>query len=238
MSWTFPWASSFGNDFNNDFKISFTDEEQREGRIEYNYHREAAWQTRSGEGMATHMEGTPVGDNAAATGTDVATYTRERPGMSAFALEDGIVYHTYSAFARGLDAIWGMYQWLDRAPRGRNESEGVWWRRHDGTIARPSARAHQKNAVLDRCACCRINAAFHCATERLIYAPASNVVIGANFLQILWRMESRIHLAMNPCRSLLSLFAQLRSPPAYPQRLISVTQCAAKWKCPAAGRCP
>ena len=47
----------------------------------------------------------------------MATYTRERPGMSAFALEDGVVYHTYSAYARGLDGLWGMYQWLDRAPR-------------------------------------------------------------------------------------------------------------------------
>ena len=64
------------------------------------------------------------------TGTDVATYTRERPGMSAFALEDGVVYHTYSAYARGLDGLWGMYQWLDRAPKGRNET-GFWWRRHD-----------------------------------------------------------------------------------------------------------
>ena len=42
--------------------------------------------------------------------------------MSAFALEDGVVYHTYSAYARGLDALWGMYQWLDRAPMGRNET--------------------------------------------------------------------------------------------------------------------
>jgi predicted dithiol-disulfide oxidoreductase (DUF899 family) len=64
------------------------------------------------------------------SGTDVATYTRERPGMSAFLYENGIVYHTYSTYARGLDGLWGMYQWLDRAPRGRNE-EGVWWRRHD-----------------------------------------------------------------------------------------------------------
>src|SRR5919108_674224 len=62
--------------------------------------------------------------------TDVATYTRERPGMSAFVLEDGVIYHTYSTYARGLDGIWGMYQWLDRAPKGRNET-GVWWRRHD-----------------------------------------------------------------------------------------------------------
>ena len=72
----------------------------------------------------------PVAENAAMTGTDVATYTRERPGMSAFVLEDGIVYHTYSAYSRGLDALWGMYQWLDRAPKGRNET-GMWWRRHD-----------------------------------------------------------------------------------------------------------
>jgi predicted dithiol-disulfide oxidoreductase (DUF899 family) len=130
MGWTFPWASSFGHDFNFDFNVSFTEEQQREGGIEYNYRREPAWQLRSDEGMASSMQGTPVADNAAVTGTDVATYTRERPGMSAFALEDGTVYHTYSAYARGLDALWGMYQWLDRAPKGRNET-GVWWRRHD-----------------------------------------------------------------------------------------------------------
>jgi predicted dithiol-disulfide oxidoreductase (DUF899 family) len=50
--------------------------------------------------------------------------------MSAFALEDGIVYHTYSTYSRGINPLWGMYQWLDRAPKGRNET-GVWWRRHD-----------------------------------------------------------------------------------------------------------
>jgi predicted dithiol-disulfide oxidoreductase (DUF899 family) len=71
-----------------------------------------------------------VANNAAMAGTDVATYTRERPGMSAFVLEDDIVYHTYSTYARGLDGLWGMYQWLDRAPKGRNET-GLWWRRHD-----------------------------------------------------------------------------------------------------------
>jgi predicted dithiol-disulfide oxidoreductase (DUF899 family) len=130
MGWTFPWASSFGGDFNADFSVSFTEEQQREGGIEYNYRREAAWQFRSDEGIASRMQGTPVADNAAMTGTDVATYTRERPGMSAFALEDGVVYHTYSTYARGLDALWGMYPWLDRAPKGRNET-GVWWRRHD-----------------------------------------------------------------------------------------------------------
>jgi predicted dithiol-disulfide oxidoreductase (DUF899 family) len=127
MGWTFPWASSLGSDFNVDFNVRFTEEQQREGGIEYNYRREAALQWRAGQEGGG--EG-PVAEMAATTGTDVATYTRERPGISAFALEGGIVYHTYSAYARGLDGLWGMYQWLDRAPRGRNET-GVWWRRHD-----------------------------------------------------------------------------------------------------------
>jgi len=122
MGWTFPWASSFGGDFNADFAVGFTEEQQREGGVEYNYRREGAWTLRGGEG--------PVAEIAAMTGTDAATYTRERPGLSAFALEDGVVYHTYSTYARGLDGLWGMYQWLDRAPTGRNET-GVWWRRHD-----------------------------------------------------------------------------------------------------------
>ncbi len=130
MGWTFPWASSFGGDFNSDFSVSFTEEQQRQGGIEYNFRREPAWEVRKDQGIATRMTGDPVADNAAMTGTDVATYTRERPGTSAFVLEDGIVYHTYSAYARGLDGLWGMYQWLDRAPKGRNET-GIWWRRHD-----------------------------------------------------------------------------------------------------------
>jgi len=130
MGWTFPWASSFGGDFNSDFSVSFTEEQQRQGGIEYNFRREPAWEVRKDQGIATRMTGDPVADNAAMTGTDVATYTRERPGMSAFVLEDGIVYHTYSTYARGLDGLWGMYLWLDRAPKGRNET-GIWWRRHD-----------------------------------------------------------------------------------------------------------
>jgi predicted dithiol-disulfide oxidoreductase (DUF899 family) len=131
MGWSFPWASSFGGDFNYDFNASFTEEEQqREGGIDYNYRREPAWQTRDDGGMANRMEGNPVAENAAMTGTDVATYIRERPGMSAFVREDGVIYHTYSTFARGLDVLWGMYQWLDRAPKGRNET-GMWWRRHN-----------------------------------------------------------------------------------------------------------
>ncbi len=127
MGWSCPWASSLGSDFNVDFNVRFTEEQQREGGIEYNYRREAAWTARAPSPDAGD-EG-PVAF-AAMSGTDVATYTRERPGMSAFALEDGVVYHTYSTYARGLDGLWGMYQWLDRAPRGRNET-GVWWRRHD-----------------------------------------------------------------------------------------------------------
>ena len=130
MGWTFPWASSFPSDFNADFSVSFTEAQQRDGGIEYNYRREPAWQARTDEGMSSRMESSPVSYNAAMTGTDAATYTRERPGMSAFALEDGVVYHTYSTYARGLDAVWGMYPWLDRAPKGRNET-GVWWKRHD-----------------------------------------------------------------------------------------------------------
>lgn len=122
MGWTFPWASSPGSDFNFDFNVQFTEEQQRAGGIEYNYRREAALPQRGDEG--------PVGALAATCGTDAATYTRERPGMSAFLLDDGVVYHTYSTYARGLDSLWGMYQWLDRAPKGRNETS-VWWRRHD-----------------------------------------------------------------------------------------------------------
>jgi len=122
MGWTFPWASSFNSDFNDDFNVHFTEEQQREGGIEYNYRRESHWRTLGSD--------TPVGQIAAMTGTDAATYTRERPGMSAFVLEDGVVYHTYSTYSRGVDSLWGMYQWLDRAPLGRNE-QGVWWRHHD-----------------------------------------------------------------------------------------------------------
>ncbi len=134
MGWTFPWASSFNSDFNADFNVWFTPEQQRAGDIEYNWRREPAmanapagkdrqeWKLRGSEG--------PVAELAATTGTDVATYIRDRPGVSAFVLDDGVVYHTYSSYARGVDDLWGMYQWLDRAPLGRNE-QGIWWRHHD-----------------------------------------------------------------------------------------------------------
>jgi predicted dithiol-disulfide oxidoreductase (DUF899 family) len=130
MGWTFPWASSFGSDFNYDFNVSFTEEQQRKG-IEYNYRLEPPVEVRGKSPKLS--ESAPEGPTefAAASGTDVDTYVRERPGVSAFAIEDGVVYHTYSAYSRGVDSLWAMYQWLDRAPKGRNEDGGLWWRRHD-----------------------------------------------------------------------------------------------------------
>jgi predicted dithiol-disulfide oxidoreductase (DUF899 family) len=132
MGWTFPWASSLGGDFNFDFNVSVTEEQQRDGSVDYNYRRAAASRMRDGEGSQARPRATPDGatKGAAMTGTDVPTYARERPGMSALVLENGIVYHTYSTFARGLDGLWGMYQWLDRAPKGRNET-GYWLRHRD-----------------------------------------------------------------------------------------------------------
>jgi len=124
MGWSFPWASSSASDFNCDFQAGITEEQQRTGVGEYNF-------TPQDEKAAAESGGGDIGAAiAAGVGTDWPTFWRERPGMSAFALEDGVVYHTYSTYARGLDGLWGMYQWLDRAPKGRNET-GVWWRRHD-----------------------------------------------------------------------------------------------------------
>jgi predicted dithiol-disulfide oxidoreductase (DUF899 family) len=124
MGWSFPWASSEGGDFNHDFNISFTVEEQRQGLIRYNYER-------GGHAMdETTVVPDAVQQFAATCGTDVLTYTRDRPGMSAFAMQDGVLYHTYSTYARGLDGLWGAFQWLDRAPLGRNE-QGPWWKRRD-----------------------------------------------------------------------------------------------------------
>jgi len=142
MRWTFPWASSFGSDFNFDFDASFTEEQQRNG-IEYNYRREPPTGPR---GKAPKLSSSaPDGPNefAAASGTDVDTYTRERPGVSAFVFEDGVVYHTYSAYSRGVDSLWAMYQWLDRAPKGRNEDGDLWWKRHDEYGSEPVGQQAQ-----------------------------------------------------------------------------------------------
>ncbi|HVW94209.1 MAG TPA: DUF899 domain-containing protein [Devosia sp.] len=138
MGWSFPWASSGGGDFNADFAVGFSEAEQRAG-IDYNYRQEPGIPVPlpAGEG--------PGAQFAAMCGTDLATFLRERPGMSAFVLEDGVVYHTYSTYARGLDGLWGAYQWLDRAPKGRDE-RGIWWRRHD-EYPRDSKDAHDCCAV-------------------------------------------------------------------------------------------
>jgi predicted dithiol-disulfide oxidoreductase (DUF899 family) len=129
MGWSFPWASSFDSDFNYDFNTSVTEEQQRSGEVDYNFRTSEVR-----ESLEAGKAG-PLASWAATCGVDHATYTREAPGMSAFVLKDGVVYHTYSAYARGLDGLWGMYQWLDRAPRGRNEAgtDGFlkWLRRHD-----------------------------------------------------------------------------------------------------------
>jgi len=134
MGWSFPWASSFGDDFNYDFNTSVMEEQQSSGLVEYNFRT-----TDVRPSLEAGKEG-PLAEFAAGAGTDWATFAREAPGMSAFALEDGVVYHAYSAYARGLDGLWGMYQWLDRAPKGRNET-GIWFRRHDeyGPGAEPTS---------------------------------------------------------------------------------------------------
>ena len=124
MGWSFPWASSFGGDFNLDFGVGITEEQQRSHDGEYNF------APQDEKAVADSGGGTIGGAIATGVGVDWPTFFRERPGMSAFIVEDGVVYHTYSAYARGLDGLWGMYQWLDRAPKGRNET-GLWWRRHD-----------------------------------------------------------------------------------------------------------
>jgi predicted dithiol-disulfide oxidoreductase (DUF899 family) len=124
MGWSFPWASSFGSDFNHDFQAANTKEEWESGAVEYNFRREDLRPPAGQDGSGLDEFALSV------VGTDWATYRQQGPGVSAFAVQDGVVHHTYSAYARGLDGLWGMYQWLDRAPLGRNEN-GFWWRRHD-----------------------------------------------------------------------------------------------------------
>ena len=119
MGWTFPWASSFGSDFNYDFAVGITEEQQSEEGYEYNF-------------AAQPPSNPPSNPWSESAGADPRAFMRELPGMSSFVLEDGEVYHAYSAYARGLDGLWGMYQWLDRAPLGRNEEgAGLWWKRRD-----------------------------------------------------------------------------------------------------------
>jgi predicted dithiol-disulfide oxidoreductase (DUF899 family) len=138
MGWNFPWASSFGSDFNFDFQAAMTEQQQQSGAVEYNFtitDRRLEAETDEEESSDRKKDDQEPADEywggeLAPVGTDWATYGREMPGMSAFVLKDGAVYHTYSTYARGLDGLWGMYQWLDRAPLGRNEKTN-WFRRHD-----------------------------------------------------------------------------------------------------------
>ncbi len=123
MGWSFPWASSYGSDFNVDFGVAHSREEWEAGTVRYNF---GDTDLRPAAGDADALDAF----SESIVGTNWQTYRREGPGMSAFALQDGTVYHTYSTYGRGLDILWGMYQWLDRAPLGRNET-GMWWRRHD-----------------------------------------------------------------------------------------------------------
>jgi predicted dithiol-disulfide oxidoreductase (DUF899 family) len=106
MGWSFPWASSAPSDFNFDFNVSFTPELVTAGQT-YNFR--------------------PLAD----TQPDPSAAPSDLHGMSAFAMQDGVVHHAYSTYSRGVDAIWNMWHWLDRAPLGRNEGDMSWFRRHD-----------------------------------------------------------------------------------------------------------
>ena len=105
MGWGFEWVSSFNNEFNRDFGVTFTEEKKAEGRMNYNY----------------RLGSFPV---------------TECPGVSSFARnEAGEVFHTYSAYARGLENLPGIYSLLDLVPKGRGESDlpygMAWVRYHD-----------------------------------------------------------------------------------------------------------
>ena len=121
MGWSFPWASSNESDFNFDYFVGLREDQQDKG-YSYNFEDRPPIPANAATAPAGH---------AAMCGVDLRTYLKELPGMSAFVVEDDEVYHTYSTYARGLDALWGAYQWLDRAPSGRNEPDGPWWKRRD-----------------------------------------------------------------------------------------------------------
>jgi len=123
MGWTFTWVSSSGSDFNYDYFASFRPDQLRGGG-EYNFKP-------SGDMTPLlDLESGMLVESARSAGAEVAEFLKERPGMSTFFRDDGAIYHTYSAYARGLDGLWGAYQWLDRAPLGRHGDDHVWVR-HD-----------------------------------------------------------------------------------------------------------
>jgi predicted dithiol-disulfide oxidoreductase (DUF899 family) len=124
MGWRFPWASSGDGDFNFDFNVSFTEEQERTKGVDYNFRHEPKFERRD--------DGNEVERSfAAMAGVAVPAYHRDRPGLSTFIREGDAIYHSYSSYARGVDGVWAMYAWLDRAPKGRNEANGPWWRHAD-----------------------------------------------------------------------------------------------------------
>jgi predicted dithiol-disulfide oxidoreductase (DUF899 family) len=117
LGWQFPWASSYRNDFNFDFGVSFTRDELAKGHIEYNY----------------------------ATIGDPKYQWDELPGVSVFTKDaTGQVFHTYSAYARGLDILVGAFNWLDLTPKGRDEHQIMDW-----------VRRHDEYGASDASSCCR-----------------------------------------------------------------------------------
>ena len=133
MGWTFPWASSGDSNFDFDFDVSYTPEQQRTGNTSTTIARADSTRARSTSPRTIRPPIPPPKPPAPRSPPrrhGLATFTRQAPGMSAFALDDGVLYHTYSAYARGLDGLWGVYQWLDRVPKGAtNPASGM--RRHD-----------------------------------------------------------------------------------------------------------
>jgi predicted dithiol-disulfide oxidoreductase (DUF899 family) len=113
MGWGIDWVSSGGTDFNRDLGFLYTEEELKPF-------------------LAGDIPST-VEQNAHMCGTDVVGYVSEGPGLSGYALSDGIVYRTYVTTARGLEPAMAYYALLDRTPSGRDESDTrpLWVRRHD-----------------------------------------------------------------------------------------------------------
>ncbi|HVZ85159.1 MAG TPA: thioredoxin family protein [Terracidiphilus sp.] len=132
MGWRFHWVSSFGTDFNYDYHVSFTPEERAAGKVNYNY--------------------------------DLVEFpSEEAPGLSVFSKSaSGALYHTYSSFARGLDIFVGAYNFLDHAPKGRDEDRlafsMAWVRHHDkydsGYFVDPAADYKEPERIAAKPSCC------------------------------------------------------------------------------------
>ena len=114
MGWSFPWVSSAGNDFNFDYHVSFREEELARGEAFYNY-------------------------RTIDPGID------ELPGVSVFSTDGkGGIFHTYSAYARGVESLIGAFNFLDMVPKGRNEPTAImeWVRHHDRYDERAAPPCH------------------------------------------------------------------------------------------------